>query len=92
MKDTNLIIRIDEDLKNDFKKIVDENNFTVSSVVIAAIKDIVKRKRIPINYYSYLKKKKVHSMRDFAKNFVLYTLPLLSSGLKGNYARKKQLN
>lgn len=58
MKDTNLIIRIDEDLKNDFKKIVDENNFTVSSVVIAAIKDIVKRKRIPINYYSYLKKKK----------------------------------
>ena len=60
MKDTNLIIRIDEDLKNDFKKIVDENNFTVSSVVIAAIKDIVKRKRIPINYYSYLKKKKAN--------------------------------
>lgn len=43
-------------------------------------------------YNSYLKKKKVHSMRDFAKNFVLYTLPLLSSGLKGNYTRKKQLN
>lgn len=61
MKDTNLIIRIDEDLKNDFKKIVDENNFTVSSVVIAAIKDIVKRKRIPINYYSYLKKKKANN-------------------------------
>lgn len=61
MKDTNLIIRIDEDLKNDFKKIVDENNFTVSSVVIAAIKDIVKRKRIPINYYSYLKKKKANA-------------------------------
>lgn len=60
MKDTNLIIRIDEDLKNDFKKIVDENNFTVSSVVIATIKDIVKRKRIPINYYSYLKKKKAN--------------------------------
>lgn len=60
MKDTNLIIRIDEDLKNDFKKIVDDNNFTVSSVVIAAIKDIVKRKRIPINYYSYLKKKKAN--------------------------------
>lgn len=60
MKDTNLIIRIDEDLKNDFKKIVDENNFTVSSVVIAAIKDIVKRKKIPINYYSYLKKKKAN--------------------------------
>lgn len=57
MKNSNIIIRIEEDLKNDFQNIATKSNYTVSNVIIACIKDIVRRKKIPINLLPYLNSK-----------------------------------
>ena len=50
-------IRIDSELKNSFESIASANNFTVSEVITASIKDIVKRGFIPINIRSSLRNK-----------------------------------
>ena len=57
MKNSNIIIRIEDELKNDFQKIADDNDYTISNIIIACIKDIVRKKRIPINLYAYLNAK-----------------------------------
>lgn len=53
-KNANIIIRVDETLKEEFKNIVDNEGYDVSKVIIASIKDICKRGKIPLNLYSYL--------------------------------------
>lgn len=57
MKNTNIIIRIEEELKNDFQEIANNNHYTISNIIIACIKDIVRRKKIPINLLPYLNSK-----------------------------------
>ena len=41
--------RIEEELKDSFTQIVESQGFTMSEVITASIKDIVARKKIPIN-------------------------------------------
>lgn len=50
-------IRIDSELKNSFESIASADNFTVSEVITASIKDIVKRGFIPIKIRSSLRNK-----------------------------------
>ena len=52
MKNNNIIIRIDDVLKKEFQNIISENGFTVSDVLIAFIKDVVKKKKLPLNLLS----------------------------------------
>lgn len=54
MKNNNIIIRIDDVLKKEFQNIISENGFTVSDVLIAFIKDVVKKKKLPLNLLSKL--------------------------------------
>lgn len=48
-KNVLLNFRIEEQLKDEFAQIVESQGFTVSEVLTASIKDIVARKKIPIN-------------------------------------------
>lgn len=57
MKNTNIIIRIEEELKNDLQDIANKNHYTISNIIIACIKDIVRKKKIPINLLPYLNSK-----------------------------------
>lgn len=51
-KNVLLNFRIEEQLKDDFAEIVESQGFTVSEVLTASIRDIVIRKKIPINILS----------------------------------------
>ena len=55
-KNVLLNFRIEEQLKDDFAEIVESQGFTVSEVLTASIRDIVIRKKIPINIYDINKK------------------------------------
>ena len=46
--------RIEEELKDSFAQIVESQGFTMSEVITASIKDIVSRKKIPINILTKL--------------------------------------
>ena len=48
-KTDNIIIRVDEDLKNRFQKLTKENDLTVSAVLNACIADMLCRNKIPMN-------------------------------------------
>lgn len=54
MKNNNIIIRIDDVLKKEFQNIISGNGFTVSDVLITFIKDVVKKKKLPLNLLSKL--------------------------------------
>lgn len=58
-KDTNLIIRINSDLKDSVSKIAKENGYTLSQIVTASLKDINRRKKIPLFLLSQLPPKPV---------------------------------
>lgn len=66
-KNTLLNFRIEEQLKDDFAQIVESQGFTISEVLTASIKDIVVRKKIPINILSRI---------DHQKRMVL-SIPLI---------------
>lgn len=57
-KDSNIMIRIDSILKDNFKEICSKEGFTISEVILACVKDIEKRGRIPLRLYSILNVKK----------------------------------
>ena len=48
-KTSNIIIRVEDDLKNKFQQLVEENEMTVSSVLTACMVDMVTRKIVPMN-------------------------------------------
>lgn len=56
-KDTLINIRISQDVKDEFQKIVQREGFTMSEVVQATMMDIIKRDAITLNVRSKIKKK-----------------------------------
>ena len=54
-KDTNIIVRVDSDIKKEFVKIVYSNGHTTSNVINAFIMDVVEKNRVPNNILSRLK-------------------------------------
>lgn len=56
-KDTNIIFRVDSDLKKRFNDFVEANGYSISQVLNASIQDILRRKNIPISYHAYLPSK-----------------------------------
>jgi len=56
-KDTVINLRVNNKLKDDFQNIVSEPDFTMSEVLEAFMKDVVRRGRIPIYVYGYIKPK-----------------------------------
>lgn len=57
-KDTLINLRINNQLKEDFQSIVEREGFTMSQVLEASMKDIVKRNIIPINIRSKIERKR----------------------------------
>ena len=57
-KDTLINLRVTKNLKDDFQTIVEYEGFTMSEVLEASMKDIVKREMIPINIRSRIEKKR----------------------------------
>lgn len=48
-KTSNIIIRVEDELKDKFQSLVEENEMTVSSVITACMVDMVSRNIIPMN-------------------------------------------
>lgn len=48
-KDTLINFRVNSDLKEEFQSVIDTEGFTISQVLEATMKDIVKRQMVPIN-------------------------------------------
>ena len=57
-KDTLINLRINNELKEDFQEIVEREGFTMSQVLEACMKDIVRRDIIPLNIRSRIETKK----------------------------------
>ena len=57
-KDTLINLRISQELKEDFQTIVEREGFTMSQIIEACMKDIVKRNIIPINIRGRIERKK----------------------------------
>lgn len=51
-KDSNIILRVEEDIKNRFQQFAERNETTMSSILTACIIDMLKRDFIPINIRS----------------------------------------
>ena len=51
-KNENIIIRVDERLKDKFQQLTESNNMTMSAVLNACIFDMVRRNLIPMNIRS----------------------------------------
>ena len=62
-KDTNIIFRVDSDLKDRFTKFVEENGYSVSQVLNASMQDMLKKNNIPISYHNYLPSKAAQQAR-----------------------------
>ena len=57
-KDTLINLRVNQELKEDFQLIVERDGFTMSQVLEASMKDIVRRGIIPMNIRSQIEKKR----------------------------------
>ena len=72
-KDSNIIIRIDSDIKKEFQKLVYEKGYTSSLIINAFIYDVVEKNKIPNSVLSKLKPVK-------SKNEI--TIPIIKKCLK----------
>ena len=57
-KDILINLRTSKELKEDFQTIVEQEGFTMSQVLEASMKDIVKRRMVPINIRSKIERKR----------------------------------
>jgi len=53
-KNSNIIIRVDENLKNNITRIAKENGFKITDLITASLRDIERRNRIPIYLNGFL--------------------------------------
>lgn len=53
-KDTNIIIRVDSNLKENVSKIAKDNGFKLTDLLTASLRDLEKRRKIPLFLYPYL--------------------------------------
>lgn len=53
-KDSNILIRVDDQLKDEFNKLALRNNVTMSALLTACMADLIKRGRLPMYLYPYL--------------------------------------
>ena len=58
-KISNLVIRIDANLKSDVAAISSHYGYSLTDVVTAALSDLRKKGKIPLNYFRYLPLKKI---------------------------------
>ena len=56
-KDILINLRVEKDLKEQFQEIAEDNGYTMSEVITASMKDVVRRGYIPINLCSKLPRK-----------------------------------
>lgn len=82
-KDTLINLRINQELKEDFQTVVEREGFSMSQVLEACMKDIVKRNIVPINIKSKIEKKKRQIITiPFIKQCLELTIMKLESGKK----------
>lgn len=53
-KDNNIIFRVNSDLKDEFARIANERNVTVSELLTACMKDVVQRGKVPLYVNRFL--------------------------------------
>ena len=100
-KDTNILVRVNSDLKDQIQKIADENGVSVSSIINYYLINIAKTKKIPyvalqqIKYQENAKQKKID--QDLFLNMLRLALMSCESAPKikeaylfGSYARNEQ--
>ena len=78
-KDSNIIIRIDSKLKDDFKKLCNKNGVSVSGVIGMTIEKMVKRDQIPIPITYRLR-----YLKNYSK---MLTIPVIKKKLKHIFDR-----
>ena len=92
-KDTLINIRVNQDIKEEFQKILKREGFTMSEVVQATMMDIIKRNTIPLNVKSKIETKanSVLTIPYIKKCLENATINLTNYGIKrislfGSYA------
>ena len=92
-KDTLINLRINQNLKEDFQAVVEREGFTMSEVLEATMKDIVKRDLIPLNIRSKVEKNQPRLSIPFIKKCLDEILErsksdkIKSVSLFGSYAK-----
>jgi len=98
MKDEVLVIRIDGDLKEQSQKLAEENGYTLSKLVTASLKELVKRGKIPLNLYPHLGPSKsntklgIHDIKAAVTDYLSKYYPdaVEKVYLFGSYSRGQQ--
>ncbi len=91
-------LRVESDLKEDFQHIAEQNGYTMSELLYASMKAIVKRGYIPLNLYSSLPHKikpaiTIPEIKQAVEEILMrYKLndKVKSVALFGSYAKGKQ--
>lgn len=78
-KDTLINLRVNQELKEDFQLIVERDGFTMSQVLEASMKDIVRRDIIPMNIRSQIEKKREP----------MISIPFIKECIEGAIAKSK---
>ena len=103
-KNTLINFRVNKELKDEFQSVLDAEGFTISEVLEATMKDIVKRQMVPINIKTKIIKKpsplltipfikkcidEVITKKDFEK---VKSISLFGSYSKGNAHQKSDVD
>ena len=83
-KESNIIIRVENDLKTDFSKIVADEGFNISEVLCAFMRKVCHDKRIPANMGIYLKYKKPDDFDKFSFVYIRNLIYNYMNSLQGN--------
>lgn len=92
-KDTLINLRINQELKENFQIVVEREGFTMSEILEATMKDVVKRDYVPINLKSKVERKQINITIPFIKKCIDEILERINNpkiksvSLFGSYAK-----
>lgn len=92
-KDTLINLRINQELKENFQIVVEREGFTMSEILEATMKDVVKRNYVPINLKSKVERKQINITIPFIKKCIDEILERINNpkiksvSLFGSYAK-----
>lgn len=98
MKDEVLTIRIDSELKEKSQALAESSGYTISKLVIASLRDLVRRGKIPLNLFPYLGPSKqngklsIHKIKRIITDYMTknYSSSVDKVYLFGSYARGEE--
>ena len=84
-KDSNIIIRIDSNIKKDFQEIINKNGYNATLVLNSFIYDVIENKKIPDSILERLKPIKNHD------NISIPFIKKCLSDIMENFPKKKEV-